>query len=112
LKCLWERDIHVMVSLTEFFPSDMVGESLNRHLYFRIFVVMVIILSRPSLILVVITHPRRQLPKRFRCFTLLAFLRSQVNFPHLVLLDLSYCEDMTCLWENDANIQVMSFFLC
>jgi len=76
LKCLWERDIHVMVSLTEFFPSDMVGESVNRHLYFSIFVVMVIILSRPSLILVVITHPRRQLPKRFRCFTLTAFLRS------------------------------------
>ena len=25
LKCLWERNVHVMVSLTEFFPTDMIG---------------------------------------------------------------------------------------
>ena len=55
LKCLWERDNHVMVSLTKFFQSDMVGESLYRNLYHSIFVVMVI------------THPPRQSPKRFRC---------------------------------------------
>jgi hypothetical protein len=51
LRCLWEKNVDVMVSPTEFCPSDMVGESLNRNLYLNIFVVMVIILSWPTLIL-------------------------------------------------------------
>ena len=29
---------------------------------------------------------------------------------HLVVLDLTSCENLTCLWENDANVQVKELF--
>ena len=29
---------------------------------------------------------------------------------HLVVVDLKYCDSLTCLWENDANIQVKELF--
>ena len=29
---------------------------------------------------------------------------------HLVVLDLTNCGNLTCLWENDANIQVKKLF--
>ena len=31
---------------------------------------------------------------------------------HLVYVDLARCETLTCLWENDANIQVKELFSC
>ena len=31
---------------------------------------------------------------------------------HLVALDLTACQNLTCLWENDANIQVKELFFC
>jgi len=71
---------------------------------------MFIILSRRSSILVVITHPQKAIAQEISVFTLTAFLRSQLNLAHLVLLDLNDCRYMTHLWENDANIQVMRFF--
>ena len=34
------------------------------------------------------------------------------SVPELKLLDLSCCENLTCLWENDANIKVKEVFFC
>ena len=31
---------------------------------------------------------------------------------HLVYVDIASCETLTCLWENDANIQVKELFSC
>jgi hypothetical protein len=45
-------------------------------------------------------------------FTLISIPLSQVNLAHLVVLDLTWCGNLTCLWENDANIQVKELFLC
>ena len=111
LRCLWEKNVHVMVSPIDLFPADMVGESLNRNLYLSIFVVIVIILSRPSLILVVITHTPKAIAQEISVFTLISFLSSQGNLAHLVVLDLRCCGNLTCLWENDVNIQVKELFL-
>ena len=33
-------------------------------------------------------------------------------FAHLVYVDLDACETLTCLWENDAKIQVKELFSC
>ena len=31
---------------------------------------------------------------------------------HLVVLELKQCDSLTCLWKNDANIQVSELFFC
>jgi hypothetical protein len=48
---------------------------------------------------------------RWRSFYFSA-LPSHLQLPCLVVLDLSYSYKLTHLWENDAHIQVLYFYIC
>ena len=46
------------------------------------------------------------------CRNLKTLPKSIGLFAHLVAMDLRSCENLTCLWENDANIKVKELFFC
>ena len=57
----------------------------------------------------------RSVPKLKRlemsqCYNLNTLPNSIGLLAHLVKLDLTSCENLTCLWENDANVQVKELF--
>ena len=59
----------------------------------------------------------RSVPKLKRlelegCLNLKMLPNSTGLMAHLVVLGLKYCANLTCLWENDANIEVKELFFC